>query len=72
MHCLDSMVGIRNRKIPRTYTGFPWKYAVSFHLQVFGDASQKKLSACPEDGSCTSSLVMAQTRVAPLQKVGFP
>ncbi len=75
---IEGLECLRSWEIPRTYTRFPWRSAVSFHLHVFGDASQKAygacvyLSACSVDGTCTSSLVMARARVAPLKKVTLP
>ncbi len=75
---IEGLECLRSWRIPRSYTGVSWKSAFSFHVHVFGDASERAYGACAyltvgfEDDTVTSSLVLARARVAPLKKISLP
>ena len=56
---------LRRWKVPRSYTGAPWRDIVAFQLQAFGDASQSVYGACVylhvqlKSGIWKSSLVLS-------------
>lgn len=64
--------------IPRCYTASGWSSVQGAHLHGFGDASPKGYGACiylaaqMEDGTVSTSLVMAKGKVAPLKKISLP
>ena len=68
---------LRRWKVPRSYTGAPWRVVVTFQLQAFGDASQSAYGACVylhvqlKSGIWKSSLV-SRAKVAPIKRLSLP
>ena len=75
---LEGLSELKNWQIPRNYTGSAWRDIACFSLHAFGDSSEQAYGACvylvakSHDGSCTSSLVISRTRVAPLKNLTLP
>ena len=75
---VEGLQYLRTWKIPRSYTGTPWRDIEMFQLEAFGDASQSAYGACVylvahlSDGTRRSSLVLSRAKVAPLKRVSLP
>lgn len=69
---------MRGFRLPRCFVRLSWENKQSVELHAFGDASEKGYGACiylkvvEEDGSVTSSLVMAKAKLAPVKKITLP
>lgn len=70
---VDDLSILRSWRIPRCYTPVGWSGVGELTLHAFGDASPNGYGACVylvcklADGTCTSSLVLAKAKVAPIK-----
>lgn len=75
---IEGLSALKNWRVPRPYTGGPWRDIVSIHLEAFGDASERAYGACvymvaeQGGGAPSSALVLAKAKVAPVKKVTLP
>ena len=74
---VEELTELEHLYIPRCYTDFHLSQNPNMELHVFGDASEAYATAVylrvvPEDGKACNSLVMSDTRVAPVRKISLP
>ncbi|KAG1712187.1 Conserved oligomeric Golgi complex subunit 6 [Nymphon striatum] len=75
---VNGMVELKNWKVPRSFTGKPWRDNGVVTVHAFGDASEKGYGGSVYivvkcgNGSVQSSLVMAKARLAPLKRITLP